>query len=378
MSDKVLFVSDAHYGLKSGGFDRTPEIHSVMRRIVDTAIDEGVRLFVHGGDLGHTANPPSYVHGLWIDLFERLERKQIESRFLLGNHDCVNREGKAFGSLAPLFELGFEYVKPVVTPSLEVINGVGGCLFIPYSSRANLPGKVTLDEFNNKFLKEQRAAIKSEPEPGVLAFTHLNITGAEINEDHILRPVSAVIPERLFKMNVAGIFAGHIHRPQVVRKKAPRVWVVGAPICTDFGDMLEKRFLMIDASPGGPIEVESRETGNTPLVQLEFDCLDNPTPDLSFDPEAIEGCGVKVKLRITEDQSRMIDLAEFQAELARHASFVRPIVPAIVRRDERNKPVVHSGMTDKEAVENFVDARKPTHKEAVLANAFDALENAGG
>ncbi len=372
---RILFASDAHYGLKSGGFDRTPEINTVMNEAVNVAIRERVDLFIHGGDLGHTSNPSSWIHGLWVDLFLKLEGAGIESRFMLGNHDAIHREGHSFGSLSPLAELGLDCVKPVVEADYEWVDDTL-VVFLPFMSRANVPAKHTVDEYVAGYLAGLGDVV-SEARGNAVAFTHLNPSGAEVRDDFILRPVEARVPEALFEMDFAGVFSGHIHRPQLVKATSPRHWIVGSPIVTDFGDLREKRFLLIEVSESG-LEVESVPSGAMPLTQLEYDFVDHDGPiTFDFDPEDVKGAGIKVKLRMTEDQREAVNLTELTDALAEAgAEFVRKIMPTIVRRDEREAAIVDQSFTDAEAVERWVKVRKPSNPDAVLSFAYDALEKA--
>lgn len=371
---RILFISDTHYGLKSGGFDRTQEIHSIMNRAIDYAVRKRVDLFVHGGDLGHTSNPSSYIHGLWVDLFLKLEGAGFESRFMLGNHDAIHREGHSCGSLAPLAELNLSKVKPVVEPDYDWIDD-SLVVYLPFLSRANIPGKVSIDEYLEGFVNGLGDQFK-EAEGNAVAFTHLNPSGAEVRDDFILRPVEARVPEALFEQNIAGVFSGHIHRPQMVKTTIPKHWIVGAPIVTDFGDLRDKRFLLIDVAED--LTTISIPSEAIPLVQLEYDFVDHTGPiTFDFDPEDIERAGVKVKVRLTEDQRESVDLEDLIAELSEAgAKFIRKITPTIVRRDEREAVLVSASMSDREAVKRWVKVRKPSNPEGVIKRAFRALEEA--
>lgn len=373
MMPKILFCSDAHYGLKSAGFDRTEEIHRVMMDLVDRAIAERVDLFIHGGDLGHTSNPPSHVHALWMQLFMKLEEAEIESRFMLGNHDVTNKVGYQFGSLGPLVEVRFEYVQCVSQPKVQLLGGFN-VMFFPYASKSNLPDGFTLDQVNSRTIEWYRDTGGDGGVP-TFVFTHLNPEGAQLHDDFLLRPIHAIVPPELFELDLAGIFGGHIHSPQTIKYDGgAKYTVVGAPIATDFGDTLEKRALLIDVTRGGSVTTPI-PTGATPLVELEYDLVDSEDVLLEFDSQDIEGAGIKVKVRCTQDQREQIDLKAFQKCLEQAgAAFVRPITPTIIRREERSVELVKPSMGDSEIVQAWIEAKKPTNKELVRECAMQALE----
>jgi DNA repair exonuclease SbcCD nuclease subunit len=371
---KILFCSDAHYGLKSAGFDRTEEIHRVMMGLVDRAIAEKVDLFVHGGDLGHTSNPSSHIHALWMQLFLRLEEAKIHSRFMLGNHDVTNKAGHPYGSLGPLKEIGLEYVWPVFQPMVEGYHPFE-VMYLPYVSRSHISDShKTLDEWNEHYIWGMREWVESNPSIPKFAFTHLNPEGAELHEGFHLRPIHAKVPPELFELGLAGTFGGHIHSPQVVMYGDSEYDIVGAPIATDFGDTAEKRAILIETLDSGTF-VTSILTDCTSLIELEYDLIDSDDTDLEFDPSDIEGAGIKVKVRCTQDQREQIDLKAFQKRLEQAgAAFVRPITPTIVRREERSVELIEPSMGDSEIVRAWIEAKKPTNKELVKECAIEALE----
>ncbi len=379
MTRRVVVTSDAHYGLKSGGFDRTDEVHRVMTNAVKYAIDVEADLFVHCGDLGHVANPPSRIHALWVELFERLNHAQIESRFLLGNHDLVHRETNPHGSLSPLYELQYLFVKAVVKTSIERLGGDGvGVLYLPYMSKSNIPEKVSIDEYNAGFLESQQEALAKYKT--VLVFSHLNPPEYKPHEDVILRPIHATIPREVMTGGWTDLVVnGHIHRPQTVRRDNPAVVVVGAPVCTDFGDVLEKSFLDILVTPGKSPAVNRVAAGNTPMVELSFDFVDQETPRFpSVDSLDVEGAAVKVAVRATEDQVDALGVQDFAAALQDVAEFVRPIVPLVVRRRKgKGEAIVQPDMTDAEALKAWVEDRQPSGAKLILKCGLEALEDAG-
>lgn len=373
---KILFCSDAHYGLKSAGFDRTEEIHRVMMGLVDRAIAERVDLFVHGGDLGHTSNPSSHIHALWMQLFLRLEEAKIHSRFMLGNHDVTNKAGHPYGSLGPLKEIGFEYVWPVFQPMVEGYHPFE-VMYLPYVSRSHIPDShKTLDEWNKHYIWGMQEWAESNPDIPKFSFTHLNPEGAELHEGFHLRPIHARVPPELFELGLAGVFGGHIHVRQTVNYKNGSYHIVGSPIATDFGDTGEKAAFLISTTDDPTVcEIETVPTGATPLIELEYDLIDSDDTELEFDPSDIEGAGVKVKVRCTQDQREQIDLKAFQKRLEQAgAAFVRPITPTIVRREERSVELIEPSMIDSDIVRAWIGAKKPTNKELVECFANEALE----
>lgn len=377
---RIVCIGDTHYGLKSAGQDRTDEVHEVMLYAVDYAKEVDADLFIHLGDLGHTANPSSQIHAKWVEVFNRLETLKIQSRFMLGNHDIVNRAGNPYGSLAPLAELKYAYLQPVARGRLEEWGQFPGItlMFMPYVSRANLEleKKATIDEYYEYFLAEYEQEI--DDAENLLVFTHLNIHGAKVNDEHILRPVTAVVPKRLEKLgNISLIASGHIHQPQLIKSRVKHI-VVGSPICTDFGDVFRKSFIQLDADDE---QVTMRRVStakvSTPLVQLEYDFVDQREPKMDVDWDEVADAGVKVKIRCTEEQHDMIKaglLVPFERRLYDVAKFVRPFVVTVVRRKDRTEQLIEANTTDADAVRAWLASRKPTYIDTIENCAMEALE----
>lgn len=369
---KVFVCTDAHYGLKSAGMDRTEEIHAIMMGIVSRAIDEGADFFIHMGDLGQTANPTSRVHRCWIEVFNALEDAGIHSRFLLGNHDIVNHVENQSGNLGPLEKLGLKFVHCVDLASLELTpDDRWVFMFLPFVSKSMIPGK----ERNTYYREHVKGFIGASEDRNLIVFTHLNVDGATVADDWLLRPVDAVMPRSLYQEDrVKLILSGHIHKPQTIRKSDPRHEILGSLISTDFGDVAEKRYATLDIK-GNRCRVKFHLTGCVPLVELKYDLVGMLNPILTI-PEAVDGAGVKVRIRCTEDQLAFLDLQEFANELGQRAMFYRPIVPTIVREEVGKidaKQIVKPGMTDTRMISNWIAKKKPPQAKRIAELATEAL-----
>lgn len=368
---KVFVASDCHYGLKSAGIDRTEEIHTIMMRIVQEAIDDNADMFVHMGDLGHTANPSSLVHRYWVEIFNTLEKAKIHGRFILGNHDVVGRAGNIAGSLGPLEKLNLAYPRAVTNARAEMF-GDWQFFYLPYLSKSACDG-----EDRNEIYKR---CAKELGDDRTVVFTHLNIDGAKTEDDFLLRPVDAVMPRSLYQNdNVKLILSGHIHGPQTVRKSAPRHEILGSLICTDFGDTSEKRYAVLNFDRNR-VKVEFRPTNCVKLVELKYDLVGLPKPTLPI-PDAVDGAGVKVRIRCTEDQLGLMDLQEFAWELQSRAAFVRPIVPSVLRDEVGKvdaKKIVKPGMSDVAMISNWINTKRPPHAKRIAELATEAIKGDEG
>ena len=244
-------------------------------------------------------------------------------------------------------------------------------------SKSNIPDGKTIDEHNAQFIKDHEEIL--EGYDSVLVFSHLNPPEYKPHDDVILRPIHATVPGSVMSSDWATVVLnGHIHRPQTVRKTGPGFMIVGAPICTDFGDVLEKSFIDMLVNDDGTVAINRIPSGNTPLVQLDYDFVDDEDPTFP-DPKELdlENAGVKISLRCTEDQLGRIGVDSFVERVKSVALFVRPLVPMVVRRRKERGTVLNTDMTDAEAVEAWVKDRQPTGAKLILKCGLEAIEGDG-
>lgn len=378
---KLFITTDSHYGLKSAGFDRTQEIHHVVSSIANQAIEEEADFFIHLGDLGHNANPSSEIHKLWIELFDKFNRSEKTcAKFLLGNHDVSSRSETFSGSLSPLEQLGYgpDIAEPITRICLEDINDDWAFLYLPYMSKRLVSHKT--QQLGQSFDNYYRAKVKSilkTTDKRVIVFTHLNLHGAKVGDDILLRPVSATMPRSLYNDDkVKLILSGHIHKPQTIRKGKPAHIIVGSPIQTDFGDVDDKRFAVVTLE-GKRASVKFRPTDCVKLVELKFDFVGDGSPRLYIPQEVVNNgtkVGLKVSIRMTEAQRELVDVEGFYAVACETVAFVRPIVPVILREGAA-KPVKVKGLQDDQMIMNWLRARKPPKAKEIALCAKEVLEN---
>ena len=371
---KIFVISDTHYGLNSAGFDRTPEIDDLVYRFVDAAAKAKADWVIHCGDLGQSNHPKAEIYGLWVRLWERLERDTaIKTRFLMGNHDILHRKGCQFGSFEPLAELNYEQVKPVVDISVEYLGENWHAVFLPYLSPSHHgPG---LQAGAEKAIRVILDGIE-ESEGRAIVFSHWNVKGADIGGDRILRPSSMVFPEWICDHPaVSFAISGHIHHHQILKSQKANHFIVGSPIHTDFGDIGDKKYLEIELD-GELAIVKPRETGAIRLVELNFDLVGQDLRLLRFDPAQVAEAMVKVSVRCSEDQRAAVDWEEFRAQIMEAgAYFVRPIRPVIVREKTHQPVKLRPGLQDNELVGAWLSERKPPGVKLVAKLAQETLEN---
>lgn len=368
MSIKVFVISDTHYGLTSAGYDRTPEIDDAVWQVAENAIEKRADLFIHCGDLGHRNHPKPEIYARWLRLCERFYQNKLQVRFLVGNHDVIHDSGQPRGSLAPLHELQYHNIDVICQPKIEPICTGWQFLYLPYLSRSHIG--INPNEYIDQWLKATLVNVKEN----IIVFAHLNVKGADIGNERIMRASNLVFPEWLCDHpSVKLVISGHIHLHQVLKdRKAPHV-CIGSSIYTDFGDSGEKKYLTITID-NDETYLGRYSTNAVRLVELNYDLVGYNINQLKFEPNQVDDCIVKIIVRCTEAQSETIDWEAFKKSVEEHAYYVRPIRPIIVKEGVHQAIEFKPGLTDMQLVEKWLQNKKPPDADLIWQYACESLE----
>ncbi len=81
-------ISDTHLGLMQYGLEeRENDIYSAFNESIDTSIKDHVDFVIFAGDIFHVPNPSGMAIIQMANALKRLKQNQIESFFVLGEHD---------------------------------------------------------------------------------------------------------------------------------------------------------------------------------------------------------------------------------------------------------------------------------------------------
>lgn len=327
MSGNILITPDWQMSVRN-----LPQIEDLVARLHQIAATENVTSIVHLGDVKEHLNPVDLrVTNAAMRAIVSFKLKEIDTYILKGNHDAASYADTSETWLPSLQAAGAHTIDQ---PFGCVLNGVP-CYFVPFMRDAQV-------------LEKHLLATADICKPRVL-FLHASIEGAYDNGTHLATDaISRKVLER-FDLTISG----HIHMPQ--SDKLKRVWYVGSPFAMDWGEVNQrKRVLILNA-----------RSGVLKSVWLDFPGLFDPSlPD--FPAKVPAGSTVRIRHKIPageteasaavpvrakaekrypdchilteaieeEEPAQVEDLATDESDAAAIAAYVAQAVPEILAEDK--------------------------------------------
>ncbi len=237
---RALLIGDTHLGFDLPArprVDRRRRGHDFQanyERAVDAAIEAGVDLVIHAGDVFHKPRPREQLIEDALSPLTRAADAGCQVVILPGNHERAVLPER-FGSVHPRIHLISE------PRTLELsFGGVKVALAgFPYARkvRAAFRGLVRATG-----LRRVRADVK-------LLVVHHCVEGSAVHK-HVFRTAPDVIAARDLPFEVAAVLSGHIHRHQVLPTKPPVVYA-GSVERTSIAEQEEtKGYLELRFEPG--------------------------------------------------------------------------------------------------------------------------------
>jgi DNA repair exonuclease SbcCD nuclease subunit len=243
----IIIYGDQHLDLKTEGIDRTDDILDAHSQITDYAIDlnnDGEEVIVlNMGDMFHGTRPRSEVIAKAIGMLNVLEKEEIETYIIAGNHDIIDQKDKT-SALAPLEAIGYAYIS--IYHAIEVVNLRKGLnlITVPHISKA----KAVAEGYKNAqdYIDSKSSEIEEELDEDDINIVigHMNIGGAKTGtESYMIKGSHEDFPKVLKESEkIDYIFNGHIHRPQVIPNPDGAPIVITGDIQTnDFGERLDTK-----------------------------------------------------------------------------------------------------------------------------------------
>jgi len=366
-----------------GAHGRRDDQEQAIERIVDLAIERGVDLFLHGGDVLHGPTVVPEDLGVVSRALARLRAAGIPVLIASGNgaHDQAMRSENAL-------EVFNEYPGVQVASRADVYR-FDGCMVgvLPWThvgrmvAASNGGDRDNVNERAADLLVRVAAGLLEDcrrvaPDLPAVLLAHWSLSGASLPTglpaDAMREPV--LDTDALAALGYDALVASHIHRPQWFSEgygwNEPHAdgftvlgfdaLYTGSPICHDFGEAGHPHGVWVVDVAVGASSAEFVPIEGRPFVTIDVDYTEwGDVPD--FEPatipvEVTEGCIVRYRFKATAEQARRIDTAVLRAQLQEAGAAVVKVEPDIVREDRARVDGVHADLAPLDAYDLWAAA----------------------
>ena len=386
---RFFHTADIHFGVENyGKIDPETGIHSrlldfnaALSRCVDHAIEKDIDLFVFAGDAYKTANPTPTQQKLFLEQLLRLEKANIPTTIVVGNHDHPMSFGKAhaldvFSSL-PLKKM-YLFDKPA-SVTIETKQGPVQVVGIPWPTRHNLLARGAMRFKNaNEIIEHlaQRIALiikgfaeKLDPTIPAILTGHLTVStgvfsGSEKTAVWGSDPL--LMPSQLALEPFNYVALGHLHRFQDLGKKlsAPIVYS-GSLERIDFGERKDTKGycdVKVSRDKGvAPCSYDFVKTPTRPMIQVDLEL--KPDEDQTeqvlaqLKMQNLDNAIVKVTYQLPAGAQDHVNLSLVQTALS-SAWHIASITPIHKPRPRSNRATVSPEMTYQSALSEYLKTRE--------------------
>ena len=295
---KFSHISDTHLGLIQYGLEeREQDVYDSFNQAIDISIQDKVDFIIFAGDIFHTPNPSGTAILQMANALKRLKENEIESFFVLGEHDISRVRS------TPI---------PYVYHNLEFSKYVGRGEPVYYKDIMIVGfDKIRKNEMTGleeKFLRVESLADKHKGHKILVlhqGITEVNKFAGEVN--------STDLPK-----NFTYYAMGHLHDKflkQYEHLKGPLVYSGSIDMTSNQGDV-EKGFFEVDISgTDAKSEWKKLDTRLQILEKMEFEKIDSQIQELNEKILKLEKRPI-IKIKIKGDnlerdviESKFTDLA---------------------------------------------------------------------
>lgn len=343
VSDKIVFVSDTHFGCsrysivdtKTGLPSRLLDYQRSFAQVVDYAINNDIKTIFHCGDVFHRNIPTPTEEVSLLTELQKLEDAKINTHIINGNHDYNYSSGRSHAT-GVIKAAPWNHIHVWDNPGIVTANNIDFHL-IPY------PHPLKLIETPPTYSYKK------------VILCHAHFSGATVGAESFM--VAGGVPETTGIEGVELIISGHIHKHQEIKRTNYKIVYVGSMERSDFAERDEvKGFLVLNPEDLSyeQIPIKTRE-----FVQFNF----NSPSEVKVDRDVTDKI-VKVRIKCKESEVKMIDISSLRESL-KSAHFIS----SIEREVEREKRVRSETITEKispaDAFKQYLDLKNPSNRQLI-------------
>ncbi len=251
--NNVIILGDVHLG-KSMSIGKLNVGNSLNSRLEDQlnlldwvlerAIEHTAGHIIVTGDVFEEPKPPPHLITLFISWLKKCQAHNVHCHVIIGNHDVL-RSGFFYSSpLDIISEVELENV--TIYKNIDtVVIGTTAFTMLPFRDRKSFSAATNAEALS--ILKESLTY-----ELGVIPITykkilvgHLAIEGSIPIGDEIDDVTNELFcPVDMFN-GYDSVWMGHVHKPQVLKKKSPYIAHIGSMDISNFGETDHKKHIVI-------------------------------------------------------------------------------------------------------------------------------------
>lgn len=324
---QLYFISDLHIGLQNfcrinpaTGVSSTLEhIEKELNFHIGIAIERKSDAIIIPGDTFHTRTPTNYARHVFTSCMKPALSAGIPIYVLLGNHDILLSNGSK-NSLSEIANLELPNLKIIEKSQICFIKDCK-VIFLPWQKST----QAIVDDANR--LKDKIIGIAP-----VIIVGHFSVTGAQVGSEKLFELYGdTVVPiEAVMDQKVQYTFLGHIHKPQILRKK---VRYIGSLDRVDFGERLESKGGLYFTIDGHTKEMEFEFVEGHPrkFRQYDFETI-KELKEYDFKPE--KGEIVKITVKGTRHEKRNTNFDDVYKKL-QGCEYVKNIEISVPEEEQR-------------------------------------------
>jgi DNA repair exonuclease SbcCD nuclease subunit len=387
---RLLAFADTQLGVQTVTLQ---DQRDVLDRIIQVALDRNVDAVLHGGDVfeGPVITPEQ--HRAFIDGVRPLRDANIPLFICVGNgrHDAAVRSVHALDVLREV-----DGIQVADSPTVAVLAGKVAVCALPWVHPGRLVaqanGSLTHDEADltisqmlvriakHLYEKAESSMRASWQRPGnpdwripTVLLAHWSISGSALPTglpvDEMREPVLSWAD--LDAIGFDAVVGAHIHQPQQISQ--PLIdrtlgIVVGSPQQLNFGEHGEHGCWILDFDPEGePFAAKSSGSASAEFVPIPapqfvtVDLVDDEGNLVAMDdlPAVIDGDRVRIRYRVTEEESRKVDLEDTKRRVLRGAIPSRiQVEPTIIRKERARAQQISEQLSPVDALEEYCAANE--------------------
>ncbi len=355
---RIVHTSDWHAGRIWKGKDRLDELQAILDELAGFIEREKIDILLVSGDVFDSGVPAAAAERAVFRFFRRMGATGVKTVVIAGNHDSAARL-EAWGTLTELVDV-YAVARPRPADrggviSLDTRSGEHAIIAaIPWAPVRDIVTALELavDEtaarqryadWMKLIVDNLRRSFRRDAVNLLMAHTHLDGAQFGTSERRVHLGEEWAATAQVLPSEAHYVALGHIHKPQRIEAAPSPTCYAGSPLQLDFGEAREeKSFVLVDAHPGRPAQIERipyrkgvpLELVEAPLAEIERHAdalrkagwlrvtvpLTTPDPDINGKVRRLlpNALVVEAKLPQEDEQQPEVDRASLSpAELFR-------------------------------------------------------------